>query len=984
MAFDLFERAGALWIWSDEVTRPYHQVVCFRRSFELLEPGDARINITADARYELFVNGAWLGFGPPRAWPSPWTVDTYDVGHLMRAGRNVVAVLVTHPGLSTFQYLHADAGLIAMLESPRATLVSDASWRCAPHEGFAWPLPRISCQQPWEEQFDARRAGDWTTLDFDDSAWQQAAPAHRAGEGPHEVFERRDIPFLTREPINPVRVLAIEAVKPAPLTWSLNPRELLNPHDKSANVLRGKMLLVTHLHSDTEQPIDLHPPHDRPNTQWKLNGEILKFDDRSLQRTDTGVAHATLRAGWNTLMARLPEVEHYWWAILNAWPARAVRQAARPDGSAMPTAWLALGPFGDPKAKAPPPPAGWEVHNIDADRIEPGATVDRFEQIWARGRLDDDDLAAPFTRPLSPHMVAAADIYASCASERIVPGSPRVSEPVALLTDNAEWTTVHPLDGADVRLLLDFGQEVVGFHRFEIDAPAGTVVDVHNFEFIQPDGRLNLNEGMNNSFRYICRDGLQSYRTLIRRGLRYSWISLRNFDRPIRLRNVQVLMSTYPQANQGSFACSDAKLDRIWSVGAYSVRCCSEDTYTDCPTYEQTLWVGDARNEALVDLIVNGDPRLSAHSWRLAARSLERSPLVESHVPSGWENILPAWSFLWMRWAQEHFELTGDVELGREMVSWLDRNVRGIEASIGPRGLINRRAWNLFDWAPMDTPPQGEVTHVNCLAVLGLRQSAKLADALDRKDEANRWLAMADRIAAAVDEHLWDEGRRAYIDCIHADGRRSNVFSQQTQTAAYIAGVPERPERSQRCLEIMLNAPEGFVTAGSPFFMFFLLEGLVREHRYDDLIHTIRDYWGKQIDAGATSFWEMYQPDQQRLTRSHCHGWSAAPTYFLTRYLLGISPAEPGYARVRIEPQPNAGGVTWARGRVPTPRGAVECRWSVDEGGTFTLHASLPPQVEGQVLLPFDGDVLVRRGRYELAGRIMTIRDEVDLRLTPK
>lgn len=971
MASEAFERSRALWIWSEREARPYHQVVCFRRTIELSKAAtDARIHISADSRYELFVNGHWLGFGPMRSWSSPWPVDTYDIAHLLRPGRNVIAVLVQHPGLSTFQYIDADAGLIAVAEIDGNSIASDPSWRCVPHEGFAWPVPRISCMQPWEEQFDARAMpGDWTAIDFDDSQWPAAAPLQAAGQGPHDVFEARDIPFLTREAISPTRLMAIEAVKPAPITWSLNPRDLLNPNDKTAENVRGRMLLATTLFGDAEQSIQFHQPHGRPNCRWKLNGEELSFDDHSLQKTDTGVAHGRLRAGPNALMCRLPEQEHYWWAVMNAWPARSVTQ----------TEWLAAGPFGDPDAKGPPPPGGRDLRMVDAERIEPGATVERFEAIWKRGSLEDADAA--FVRPLTADMVATADVYAQCASERIVPGKPRVDESIALIIDNEEWATIRPTTDADVRVLLDFGREVVGFHTFEIDAPAGTIVDDHNFEFIQPDGRFNLAEGMNNSFRYTCREGVQRYRTLVRRGFRYSWLSFRNFDRPIRVRNVHVLLSTYPQAGEGSFACSDAKLDRIWQVGVHSVRCCSEDTYTDCPTYEQTFWVGDARNEALVDLIANGDARLSARSLRVAARSLGRSPLVESQVPSGWQNILPAWSFLWMRWCQEHFELTGDVALGKEMVGWLSKNVDGIEASLGPRGLMNRPAWNLFDWAPMDTPNEGEVTHVNCLAVLGLRQAAELATAVKAVAEARRWCELADRLAAAVNAHLWNDERDAYLDSVHADGKPSTVLSQQTQTAAYIAGVADAPERRQRCLEAMLDAPAGFVTAGSPFFMFFLLEGLVRENKFDALVGTIRDYWGKQVDAGATTFWETYQPDQPRLTRSHCHGWSAAPTYFLTRYLLGVSPAEPGYARVRIEPKPDAGDVKWARGRVPTPRGTVECNWSIDDAGRFSMRLLLPAGVPAEVRLPFAGKVVVKRGTFTLRQAILTT-DGPELEIT--
>ena len=86
-----------------------------------------------------------------------------------------------------------------------------------------------------------------------------------------------------------------------------------------------------------------------------------------------------------------------------------------------------------------------------------------------------------------------------------------------------------------------------------------------------------------------------------------------------RLHDAGKATASYPQARRGQFTCSDPLLNDIWDVGVRSVECCSEDTYTDCPTYEQTFWVGDGRNEALVDLLANGDPRLSANSLRVAA-----------------------------------------------------------------------------------------------------------------------------------------------------------------------------------------------------------------------------------------------------------------------------------------------------------------------------------------------------------------------------
>ena len=981
MPTQLFD-AKASWIWSARATRPFNNFVCFRRALDIKgQAKEARLRITADSRYEVFVNGEWIGHGPPRSWPSPWPVDEYDLSGLLRPGRNVVAVLVQHFGISTFQYIYADPGLLAQIDwtdaRGRQRIVTGRSWRCAPHEGYAWPAPRLSIQQAWEEQFDARIGppgkGDWRALAFEDDAWERAKAVRRAGEPPHESFESRDIPMLTREAVEPARVVAVEAVRPAPYTWSLFLRQALIPNNPSEDFIQARVLVATHILSDRAQSVQLHVPHGQRGARWKLNGQPLQFNDRSLQETDSGVARAELSKGWNTLMCRLPESDRLWRLSVNIWTDSPVRFCARPGESGRgQRPWLILGPFGGLQK---PDRSDWHNPRLAVlEAIDPEATAERFEAIWKRGELTEEDLLERLARPLAPEAMPPVDVFSICASERVAEGiSPLVEEPAALQRDNAQWTTLRPAaGGADTRLLLDFGREVVGYHEFEIDAPAGTIVDDHNFEFIQRDGRINLAEGMQNSFRYVCRDGLQRYRTFVRRGFRYSWLTFRNFKRPIRIRFVRVLMSTYPVARQGDFACSDPLLNRIWEVGAHSVRCCSEDTYTDCPTYEQTHWVGDARNEALVDLTVNGDARLSRHCWIQAGRSLDRSPLVESHVPSGWQNILPAWSFLWMRWAYEHYMLTGDKALGREMIAFLDRNVRGIEQHINDQGLFEIAAWNMFDWAPMDTPRFGVVTHQNCLAVLGLRQAAELAKRIGQEKKAAQWSQLADSLRRAINRRLWSEQKRAYVDCVHEDGKPSKVFSQQTQTAAYISGVAAG-ERAQRCRSIIQKAPPGFVKAGSPFFMFFLLEALEREGRFAELIDTIRGYWGKQIEAGATTFWEMYHPEQERMTRSHCHGWSAAPTFFLTQNVLGIRPLEPGYAKVRIAPQP--ADLTWAQGRVPTPRGIVECQWTRSNTG-FTLEAKLPPGAPARIELPVTGELSIEKGE---AKRIAAPRGAIRL-----
>ena len=84
------------------------------------------------------------------------------------------------------------------------------------------------------------------------------------------------------------------------------------------------------------------------------------------------------------------------------------------------------------------------------------------------------------------------------------------------------------------------------------------------------------------------------------------------------------------------------------------------------------------------------------------------------------------------------------------------------------------------------------------------------------------------------------------------------------------------------------------------------------------------------LDAGATTWWELWNPDG-----SWCHGWSAGPTYLLTTHILGVQPTAPGWRSFEVRPQPC--GLEWAQGTVPTPLGDVAVEWRVEDGRCKTV-----------------------------------------------
>jgi hypothetical protein len=112
------------------------------------------------------------------------------------------------------------------------------------------------------------------------------------------------------------------------------------------------------------------------------------------------------------------------------------------------------------------------------------------------------------------------------------------------------------------------------------------------------------------------------------------------------------------------------------------------------------------------------------------------------------------------------------------------------------------------------------------------------------------------------------------------------------------------------------------------------------------------------VEMGATTFWESWsgagamQADG-RLTRSHCHGWSAAPTYFLSTYVLGVQAAGPAPAPIRIEPHP--GDLRWCRGVTPTHYGDVAVQWENPVDGPFTLRVQAPAGCPVEIKPPREG-----------------------------
>jgi len=928
----------ALWIWgrSDPEEKNWYQV--FRRRFTVSNPGErTELYISADSRYVLFLNGERIGQGPTRSWPSEQSYDVYDITSRVRPGDNVVAVMVHYYGISTFQYIAGRGGLLCQVEAVdeagNRTLLakSDETWRTIPHPAYERKTPRICCQLGFEERFDAQsdlRRGQvsWVDLDYPDEDWEPASVIGAVGVPPWTAMVERSIPFLTEEPTYPVDVLSTGKVKPVPYRFSIDLQPLFAPDKRDANRERIRGALVFSIDVDEPTEIAWHKLEVYGfGGQVKLSGQPVDFGGSQ-------TANLTLQQGSNLVVVDL----------CGEWHDLAFPFALESDKELR----FALPALGGGEDK---PTFGF----LDGRKVGEEILSQLLNMASVNDLINSQEVLSHL-QPV-PEDAVMDSVFAATARRVLVEvGGVRIKGVENLFSANSGETVIYPdADGLDIELLLDFGREIVGFLEFEISCHGGVILDWNCFEGIQ-EGRWLFTDRLNNTMRYITREGRQSFHSHVRRGFRYALLTVRNLKKPLRIREIRCLLNTYPYSRRASFRCSDYLLNEIWEMCRYTSRLCSEDTYVDCPAYEQAFWVGDARNEALIDYYVNGDYRLARRCLELVAKSLERSPLPESQVPSGWQDILTAWSLLWVIACSEHYLHTGDGDFLEKIYPALRQTCLAfIEQYLNEDGLLEIKAWNMLDWAPMDTPNQGVVTHQNAWLVKALRETASLAKALggtNAAEDCQRFTAAADRLKEAINRHLWSEERQAFVDCRRADGTLSPVVSQQTNTVVYLCDCVEG-ERKELLARYVKEAPTGWVTIGSPFMMFFSFEALAKQGCFDKIVQWTREYWGMMLDRGATTCWETFPGyERDRWTRSFCHAWSAAPGYFLPAYQLGVRAAKPGFAEILISPEPV--DLKWCEGVVPTPKGDVKVRW--DRGTEFSIHVELPSEVPCVIELPAD------------------------------
>jgi alpha-L-rhamnosidase len=225
----------AHWLSVPGVSPHDYGVYHFRRTFELpAQPHTFVIHVTADNRYQLFVNGELMALGPARGDLYHWRYETVDIAPKLKAGRNTLAAVVWNDGAYTAvaQISNGTGFLLQGDTGAQQVVNTDASWRCIVDHAYT-PHPIANDQRtgymaigPGEHVDAAQYPWGWQQVDFDDSQWMRPAVGTngepRASQDAKNrwFLVPRPIPFEETRPEQPMRGAKELAAAPIPANTS--------------------------------------------------------------------------------------------------------------------------------------------------------------------------------------------------------------------------------------------------------------------------------------------------------------------------------------------------------------------------------------------------------------------------------------------------------------------------------------------------------------------------------------------------------------------------------------------------------------------------------------------------------------------------------------------------------------------------------------------------------------------------------------------
>ena len=531
--------------------------------------------------------------------------------------------------------------------------------------------------------------------------------------------------------------------------------------------------------------------------------------------------------------------------------------------------------------------------------------------------------------------------------------------------------------------IIDMGQNMVGWVKFRVTAPAGTTITLRHAEVLDRAGNFYTDNlrAAKQTIRYTSKgQGTETFEPHFTfHGFRY--VAVSGWPGEVTAEDFTGVVVHSAIARTGTFESSSSPLNQLQHNIIWGQKGNFLDVPTDCPQRDERLgWTGDAQVFArtasfnhdsagfytkwLKDLALDQEddgavpfviPNMLSHETRKGAAA-----------SAGWADaaVVVPWTV---------YQTYGDKRILEEQYPSMKAWVEYMRRQAG-ESYIWSSGFSFGDWLAFATTNPGypgATTDKDLIQTAYFARSTELlektAQVLGKREDAAEYVGLEEKIRGAFQKEF-----------VTPNGR----LSSNTQTAYALAlsfGLLPEAERAGAAARLAADVKKfGHLTTGflgTPVLCQTLSDYGYLDEAYMLLNRTEYPSWLYPVTKGATTIWERWdgiKPDgsfQDAGMNSFNHYAYGAIGEWMYRVVAGIEIDEkmPGYKHILIQPRPG-GGLTHANASVESMYGHVAAGWEIADG-KMTLRIEVPANTAATVRLPKAKLEEVSEGGKPLADR---------------
>ncbi len=601
----------------------------------------------------------------------------------------------------------------------------------------------------------------------------------------------------------------------------------------------------------------------------------------------------------------------------------------------------------------------WKCHEtpILEDTLYDGESYDANKEIqgWSTSEYNDENW----------------ELVKLYKPEKLGPVVDRMSPPVVVKESVKPIELIRTPKG---ELVLDMGQNMVGWLRFRINEPKGTRIKISHGEVLQ-DGnfyRDNLREAKQ-EYIYIS-DGIEKviepHFTFY--GFRYA--KLEGFTKQIELEDFTGCVVYSDLDTTGHIETSDPIVNRLFLNALWGQKGNFLDVPTDCPQRDERMgWTGDAQ-------VFSGTASYNMDSYAFYSKFLrdlyEEQKLAGGMVPS----VVPtfnqtkqkessfagggacAWSDAATVIPWEVYLHTGDstilTQQYQSMKDWVDWIIKRDQES-GDKKLWTV-GFHFGDWLALDGPVEGGVlggTDTGLLAsayyYLSMNILAKSAKVIGKDDDAVFYAKRSEEVKKAIqDEYFSKNGRSTILT------QTAHVIALQFDLLDDTGKTRILKDLKDLLRKNNMHLSTGFI--GTPFLCRSLSDYGDSDSAYQIFFQEDYPSWLYEVLMGATTIWERWNsilPDGKISgtgMNSLNHYAYGSIVEWMYRNMCGIKPVEyePGFKSFIIEPM-IYGKLFYAKASLDSAMGKIRSSWKRDENDHISIEVEVPFNTQAKLILPY-------------------------------